>query len=490
MTRTVDPEKVVVATTFECRMPYVSEVEILYRTLAANAGALANARRIACCVGELDSFVERVLSDLGVEVRQVNAFDKRCPHANKLAMLELEDEGDLILALDTDIAFADDPLGWLDGECVQAKIVDHDPVGMGLWPELFKARSVKLPSARYRTDYANAITIPYFNSGVLAIPTRFAQVLREEWASTIHWLLDLPEGELPRRFEDVRFFTDQLALSLALAATDTPVRALPLAMNFPTHSVMHAQSGADKIDPVLVHHHHCLAEDGQLNDCQYPRANQAIERINAELRRDVSDSSGGQNVFDNESFWDARYTNDLSLGSGIGSRGQIAQAKRELLQQQIDQLDPSSIVDVGCGDLEIMRQIRHTASYIGVDISSVVVERNAQLMPTARFVHGEFTKLVNSDEDLSADLVLCMDVLIHQHERDHYERFVQALVKATKRVGIVAAYEQEPAQGYSSEITAWHGPISQLLNAAGAQCVEQIHEYRGTAVMRYLAPER
>ncbi len=480
----LDPARIVVSTTFENRPPYTAEAEILYRTLDSYGGELAKARRIACSVGAPDPFVVDVLADLDVEVREVAPFDERSPHSNKLAMLELAGDGDLVLALDTDIAVAGDPTPWLGLDSVQAKVVDDDPLELTRWPLLFETLGIDMPTTRYLGDYGGRVTIPYFNSGVLAVPSAMCADLHREWGEVIRWLLDHYD-ELPKAFTDVSFFTDQVALALALARLGLPTRALPLELNFPTHTQLHPASGVDRCEPVLVHHHHRLQRDGQLLVCPYAVPNQSIERINEELRREPDEHvRDGQAPFDNEAFWNERYRTNPTLGSGIGSRGELAVRKLELLQSIVDELQPASILDVGCGDLEIVSRLRYDGDYTGIDIADVVVQRNRAAHPDWTFLHGDFVTLAREHE-LAADLVICMDVLIHQHDADYYRRFVEALVAATRRTGVVAAYDRQPDAANASEITAWHGPISDTLASAGARDVATIDEYRATAVMRY-----
>src|SRR5690606_3701120 len=202
----LDPRRIIVATTFENAHPYAMETEILFRTLAANGGRLARARRIACSVGEPDPFVAQVLADLDVEVCVVERFDERCPHANKLAMLELADAStDLVLALDTDIAVAADPLSWLTSDAVLAKPVDVETVSTGVWQLLFDTRGVAMPSTRYLTAFTAATTIPYFNSGVLGVPAEHCAQLHAAWSAEVRWLLDKGYDQLPPAFRERSF---------------------------------------------------------------------------------------------------------------------------------------------------------------------------------------------------------------------------------------------------------------------------------------------
>lgn len=486
----IDPRRVVVATVFENRMPYAGETEVLFRTLLANGGRLADARKIAYSVGPAHPLVVEVLGDLGVEVREVAPFDERCPHANKLAMFEPVPDSDLLLALDTDIAFAGDPLPWLSGTSVAAKPVDADPIGLELWPDLFTARGLKLPSARHLTLMTGAETIGYFNSGVVAVPTRWCEALRSAWADEISWLLDHGD-QLPERFVDQSFFTDQFGLALALARLDLPVRALPAELNYPTHIPVARALLPDTVEPILLHHHHRTDPDeGTLLPTGAPGPDSAIAVVNAELLREPTQPTAptaplpGQLAFDNQAFWNHRYLTDMELGSGVGSRGPVAVQKRALIQGLIDRLDIRTIIDVGCGDIEIVQQLDYDGDYLGVDIAEAIVERNRRLMPAWRFEHGDFVSLA-SVSDVSADLVMCFDVLIHQHEAAYYEAFVSALVRSAGKAGVVAAYEARPTGEFASDITAFHEPITTTLARSGARDVRIIDEYRGTAVVAF-----
>lgn len=259
---------------------------------------------------------------------------------------------------------------------------------------------------------------------------------------------------------------------------------------------------------MLVHHHHRFDPSGVLLPSSHEQPNAEIERINAELSRDpgTPQDAGasapqtqigaaaepaprpGQARFDNQKFWNERYATNMALGSGIGSRGDVAEQKRDILQQVIDEHAITSILDVGCGDIEIVRKLRFSGEYTGIDLAEVVLSRNAKLMPRWHFAHGDFVSLAEA-EPLRADMVVCMDVLIHQHDPDYYARFVQNLVHATRTIGVVAAYDAPPPTAYSSQITAYHGPITATLRACGASDVQVMDEYRGTAVVFFGPPE-
>lgn len=195
------------------------------------------------------------------------------------------------------------------------------------------------------------------------------------------------------------------------------------------------------------------------------------------------DSGRGENaLFDNASFWDQRYRTNIELGSGAGSRGEFLLYKRELLQALITRLQPRSILDIGCGDIEVTRELAFDGSYTGVDASAFVTERNQAIRPDRTFLHGDFLQLAQ-ERDLHADLVLCLDVLIHQHDPETYRAFVHTLVEVSRKALLVNSFDEMPRSGRLSPNVAFHEPITQTLRDAGAQDIHELGIFRRTAIL-------
>jgi hypothetical protein len=191
-------------------------------------------------------------------------------------------------------------------------------------------------------------------------------------------------------------------------------------------------------------------------------------------------------ALDNRLFWNNRYSSKPELGSGIGSRGDLAQRKRELVEQTWRAYGQGSVLDVGFGDLEVL-DLGVFTTYVGVDIADVAVERGREAFPHHTFVRADFGDAAEPELPITgADLVLCFDVLIHQFDPDSYRRIIERLVRFTRRVGLVAAYDTPPAKG--SPIVAYHEPVSTTLERAGAKNLEPVMSYRGLRVLRYEPP--
>ncbi|GAC1403613.1 MAG: hypothetical protein NVSMB64_05620 [Candidatus Velthaea sp.] len=137
---------------------------------------------------------------------------------------------------------------------------------------------------------------------------------------------------------------------------------------------------------------------------------------------------------DNASFWNRRYSELPELGSGPGSRGYAIFFKRNLIRSILQQYDVKSILDVGCGDLSFLDDALFSGKrYVGVDISEVIVERNARRFPGARFLCHDVSK---DPLPLRADLVISFDVLIHQLSRAAFDTALSNTLDAIDIVGV------------------------------------------------------
>lgn len=280
----ISAERVLVATVTENRPPFVHEAELLFRTLRQFGGTLSHARCVAHFVGSADPAAVERLDKLGVATEIVEPFDERCPHANKIRMLETAEDFDYLVALDPDIVVTRDFSAHVMGASVAAKPVDNERLTLKQWEGLFARFGLALPPARYTTSCAMAETVPYFNSGVLVVPRNHVQPLAAAWGSFVRRLLDT--GTDVPSVVDHRFFreSDQFALTLALAEARLPFRGLPLELNFPTHRPIHPDLDPHRLNPYLIHHHHRVSPAGEVLPCSYAMVDAAIADVNHYLQ--------------------------------------------------------------------------------------------------------------------------------------------------------------------------------------------------------------
>jgi hypothetical protein len=78
----------------------------------------------------------------------------------------------------------------------------------------------------------------------------------------------------------------------------------------------------------------------------------------------------------------------------------------------------------------------------GVDVSAVAVEMNNKRFPHRQFKRLDFTNLA-SIQEVRSDVVLCMEVLIHQHCRESYEPVTNTLQRAGAKSVVIEARSLE-----------------------------------------------
>ena len=288
----LDPASVVVSCVLEQKHPYNSETVMLYRTLDGNGGPLSNARRRAVCVGPLDDETTGQLEALGVEIVFADPIIPEYPHANKIRMFEAREGDELIVAVDTDVTVAGDFSGWLDPNAAACKPVDQTPLSEATWRRVFNYFGLELPTARYMTHFNADLVVPYFNTGVVVMPARYTADLREVWERYVRELW-ANYGSIDEEIANEPFFTDQYAFALTLVDLEIPMMPLPIEMNFPTHWPVHPLFEPDKVEPLLVHHHH-RTENGRVLPTAYAGPNRSIAKINTALDRFLDGSSREQ----------------------------------------------------------------------------------------------------------------------------------------------------------------------------------------------------
>jgi SAM-dependent methyltransferase len=139
---------------------------------------------------------------------------------------------------------------------------------------------------------------------------------------------------------------------------------------------------------------------------------------------------------DNQRFWNERYQRLPELGSGPGSRAYGAWIKRRLIREVVAKYQIRSILDIGCGDLcWLQEDLISEVAYCGCDISKVIVERNRARFPQLQFLLHD---VASAALPQTAELVVCFDVLIHQIERDAFQRTLRHVLASVSNIGLIS----------------------------------------------------
>jgi hypothetical protein len=456
---------------------YKGQAVRLVESLRWFGGSLANADFVVGLVDEADPVYVDKLRSLGATIQVLPRFSPLHGPSNKLSMVEWLRSSDLSAAydsmvlLDCDTVILQDPAPWVAGGTFRAKMADSATVPHATFERIFSHFGLEVPPQAYRTNPGDQETIWYCNAGVLVFPPAILSEFGPNWVKWNSRLLEHLDllGER-------MFFCEQASLSLAFAESAVPFSELPIEMNYPLYPDPHSvPSLREPVAPVILHYHNNITPNGMLKAGPNPLCQAGINRYNDQV------ATQRRRRFDMQLFWDFRYTHAPELGSGVGSRGRTAEYKRDLLRHLITDRQPATVLDVGCGDQYVSSALP-TEGYLGIDISSAVVERNRDLYPGRRFECLDFA--AQEVTVPTAEAVVCLDVLIHLDSPDTYQTFVQRLVASTERFGLIAGYEAEPDG--QSDMVFFHEPLSETLRRYGVHSLQRVGGYsRNTVLWRY-----
>lgn len=161
-----------------------------------------------------------------------------------------------------------------------------------------------------------------------------------------------------------------------------------------------------------------------------------------------------RNSHSNRLFWNNRYEMNPALGSGIGSRGIYKYLKQLLLLRNIP-IGEVSVLDFGCGDLEVLRELE-IENYTGVDVSEEAIQRASRSRPDWTFVHGS---ILEAEVD-PADVVLCFEVVIHCPSPTEFEALIHRICSKAKKRVIISGYDFPIRLG---EMTFFHRSLVDTL---------------------------
>jgi SAM-dependent methyltransferase len=158
--------------------------------------------------------------------------------------------------------------------------------------------------------------------------------------------------------------------------------------------------------------------------------------------------------------WDVRCRVAPELGSGVGLRGDNLDRKRKWLGYALAEFAYKSVVDLGCGDIEVTRTLP-LREYLGLDESAVAVDLARTKRPDWRF-----RRITDDAAALpEGDAVLCLDVLIHQKRARDFDGLLARLIEAARERLIVSGYNESPQ--ITRNPANFHRPLIAALQESG-----------------------
>jgi len=413
-----------------------------------------------------------VFERLGARLVEIEPFgDGPAVYCNKIRQLEsdLFLDYDYTILSDADLLFLSCPARLAIGNAVRAKVVDLPNPPEPIWRELLttagladRIRTVPVELQPESTTFSTC-----FNGGLYVLPKASIDNIRERWSKWARYCLD--RSSLLDRY---LLHSDQLSFGMALLEAGLDTDPLPIAENFPSHLSADHYRRLAETEIHAIHYHSNLDSHGRLSPVGVEWIDRQVSAANESL------SASRRRHFDNKSFWDFRYFAAPQLGSGLGSRGDALRLKKSLLRGYLKAISEDSVLDVGCGDLEVMRSMLFK-SYRGIDISRQAIEIARTKRPDWQFDNIGIQEI----GDDAYDYVVCLDVLIHQSSAETFQEIIANLLRVARKGVIVSGYgRQTPNEG----IVFTHMDLLEALRKCGkARELTEIGSYRDVCV--YLA---
>jgi hypothetical protein len=143
-------------------------------------------------------------------------------------------------------------------------------------------------------------------------------------------------------------------------------------------------------------------------------------------------------------YWEGRYA--TGGNSGVGSYGQFAEFKAEVINAFVADRNIKSVIEFGCGDGNQLTLAKYS-SYLGIDVSESAVQRCRKVFeadPTKSF------EVIDNYKGQKADLALSLDVIYHVVEDSAFEQYLRTLFAAAERYVIIYSSDSANNRGFGN----------------------------------------
>ncbi|MCP1093481.1 hypothetical protein M0L17_06605 [Bacillaceae bacterium OS4b] len=243
----------------------------LFKTIKAFGGNLAKAKLLANFVDDVDITIAKSLKKMGVYVNVVKPYHNNLQrHCNKIRMLDIDEDYDVLVALDCDTAVTRDFSSEISTSSFRRCDSLLDPLDIQKWQYFYSYFNLPMPDNEKKI---------HANSAVLFIPKKYVRSLSTSWLHYANLVNDtFFSNDQWNKIGQHKYYTDQFALSLALADQNIDVNLLPAEFNI--HINGSYQSWADQLHPYILSYHHNITNDWKLQTTGMTVPDQYIKNVN------------------------------------------------------------------------------------------------------------------------------------------------------------------------------------------------------------------
>lgn len=172
--------------------------------------------------------------------------------------------------------------------------------------------------------------------------------------------------------------------------------------------------------------------------------------------------------------------------SGDGSRNEWASIYAEWIKSYVTENNIKSILDIGCGDFQVMKQALNglDINYLGIDIVGDLIAHNQKTYGSKKV---QFKKLDAITEPLPpAHMVTIRQVLQHLNNQQ-----IQSILNKISAYAYLAVTEHVPLKPSSYNADKTHGPHIRTRTGSGVFIDQPPFEIKNTSVaLEYRADEK
>ena len=258
-----------------------------------------------------NSVLEEYLNYLNVNIIEAYQWGDG-KYCNKLVQFDTKklEEAEYVFLCDCDIAFADDirEIANKNSTSIIGKTVDAPLPSLDILNIIYDRYNITKPDIV--DTYTGKSFVNNCNGGLIGVPNKYFSNLGQEWKKFAKLLLK--DKEILSILKDKRDHIDQISFSMALSSSGFKFSPISSVYNTPIHCsgfISGIENTLKNQYPKVLHFHNAINSIGLLKPLGSKLVDKSIDQINTTI----------QNHFNNNLFWDFRYSENPDLGSGVGS---------------------------------------------------------------------------------------------------------------------------------------------------------------------------